>query len=59
MAKSPVYGVIADLGDRAADAIDDETSAGAARAREMARFYRFIDTRMPDLMREWEQLRAE
>jgi hypothetical protein len=25
----------------------------------MARFYRFIDTRMPDLMREWEQLRAE
>ena len=30
MAKSPVYGVIADLGDRAADAIGDEQSAGAA-----------------------------
>ena len=29
MAKSPVYGVIADLGDRAADAIGDEQSAGA------------------------------
>jgi predicted transcriptional regulator len=57
MAKSPVYGVIADLGDRAADAIGDETDAGAARAREMARFYRFIDERMPDLMREWEELR--
>jgi len=25
----------------------------------MARFYRFIDARMPDLMREWEDLRAE
>ena len=57
MAKSPVYGVIADLGDRAADAIGDEADAGAARAREMARFYRFIDERMPDLMREWEELR--
>lgn len=57
MAKSPVYGVIADLGERAADAIGDETAAGAVRAREMARFYRFIDARMPDLMREWEALR--
>ena len=59
MAKSPIYGVIADLGDRAADAIGDETAAGALRAREMARFYRFVDTRMPDLMREWETLRGE
>ncbi|MDR6905440.1 DNA-binding transcriptional ArsR family regulator [Agromyces sp. 3263] len=59
MAKSPIYGVIADLGDRAADAIGDETAAGAVRAREMARFYRFVDTRMPDLMREWETLRGE
>jgi DNA-binding transcriptional ArsR family regulator len=59
MAKSPIYGVIADLGDRAADAIGDESAAGAVRAREMARFYRFVDTRMPDLMREWEQLRGQ
>jgi DNA-binding transcriptional ArsR family regulator len=59
MAKSPIYGVIAELGDRAADAIGDETAAGALRAREMARFYRFVDTRMPDLMREWETLRGE
>ncbi len=58
MAKSPVYGVIAELGDRAADAIGDETAAGAARAREMARFYRFIDSRMPELMREWAELRG-
>ena len=43
----------------AADAIGDEQSAGSLRAREMARFYRFIDARMPDLMREWEELRAE
>jgi hypothetical protein len=50
--------VIADLGDRAADAIDDESAAGAVRAREMARFYRFINARMPELMREWEELRA-
>jgi DNA-binding transcriptional ArsR family regulator len=59
MAKSPVYGVIADLGDRAADAIGDEHSAGSLRAREMARFYRFINARMPDLMREWEELRMQ
>jgi DNA-binding transcriptional ArsR family regulator len=59
MAKSPIYGVIAELGDRAADAIGDETAAGSLRAREMARFYRFVDTRMPDLMREWETLRGE
>jgi DNA-binding transcriptional ArsR family regulator len=59
MAKSPIYGVIAELGDRAADAIGDETAAGAVRAREMARFYRFVDTRMPDLMREWETLRGQ
>jgi DNA-binding transcriptional ArsR family regulator len=59
MAKSPIYGAIADLGDRAADAIGDETAAGAVRAREMARFYRFVDTRMPDLMREWETLRGQ
>ncbi|HEX6365510.1 MAG TPA: MarR family transcriptional regulator [Agromyces sp.] len=57
MAKSPVYGVIAELGDRAADAIGDDSDVGAARAREMARFYRFINGRMPDLMREWEELR--
>ena len=44
-------------GSCAAAAIDDAASAGALRAREMARFYRFIDARMPDLMREWEELR--
>ena len=57
-AKSPVYGVIADLSDRAADAIGDEAAVGARRAREMARFYRFVDSRLPALMREWEELRS-
>jgi DNA-binding transcriptional ArsR family regulator len=57
-AKSPVYGTIADLSDRAADAIGDEAAVGARRAREMARFYRFVDSRLPELMREWEELRA-
>ena len=57
-AKSPVYGTIADLSDRAADAIGDEEAAGARRAREMARFYRFVDSRLPELMREWEELRS-
>jgi hypothetical protein len=57
MAKSTVYGVTAELGDRAADASGDDSDVGAARAREMARFYRFINGRMPDLMREWEELR--
>lgn len=57
LSKSPVYRTIAELGDRAAVAIGDETSAGARRAREMARFYRFVDERMPTLLREWEDLR--
>ncbi|WP_394554245.1 GbsR/MarR family transcriptional regulator [Agromyces sp. MMS24-JH15] len=57
VSKSPVYGVIADLGERAADAIGDDAHPGARRAREMARFYRFVDSRMPELLREWEALR--
>jgi hypothetical protein len=24
----------------------------------MARFYRFIDSRLPELMREWEEIQA-
>ncbi|HEU5223908.1 MAG TPA: MarR family transcriptional regulator [Candidatus Lumbricidophila sp.] len=54
-----VYGTLADLGDRAADALGDEHSAGARRAREMAAFYRFCQTRVPALLAEWEAQRAQ
>ncbi|UOE43769.1 GbsR/MarR family transcriptional regulator [Agromyces larvae] len=54
VSKSSIYGVIADLGDRAADAIGDEAHHGARRARDMARFYRFVEQKMPELLAEWE-----
>jgi predicted transcriptional regulator len=55
--KSPIYGVIADLSERAADAIGDETHSGARRLRDTAGFYRFLDGRMPELLAEWDAMR--
>lgn len=56
--KSPVYGIIAELSDRAADAIDDEQHLGARRLRDTAGFYRFLDGKMPELLAEWDAMRA-
>ncbi|WP_285727113.1 GbsR/MarR family transcriptional regulator [Psychromicrobium xiongbiense] len=56
--KSPVYGVLAGLSDKAVTAIGDAESAQSLRFAEMARFYRFIESRMPDLLAEWETLRG-
>lgn len=55
--KSPIYGIIAELSDRAADAIGDEAHAGAQRLRDTAGFYRFLDGRMPELLAEWDARR--
>jgi predicted ArsR family transcriptional regulator len=55
--KSPIYGVLAGLAESAVGAISDPSSAARARVDEMARFYRFLDARLPELMDEWETLR--
>ena len=56
--KNPVYESLAQLADAAVLALDDPTSLAASRLTEMARFYRFFDERMPQLIAEWEELRA-
>lgn len=56
--KNPVYESLAQLADAAAAALDDPASIAAARLTEMAHFYRFFDERMPQLIAEWEELRA-
>lgn len=54
---TPLYGALAALADRAAVAIDDPSAPASERVDEMARFYRFLEVRLPDLMREWESIR--
>ncbi|HEY1104691.1 MAG TPA: MarR family transcriptional regulator [Agromyces sp.] len=55
--KSSIYSVIAELSERAADAIDDESHAGVRRLRDTAGFYRFLDGKMPELLAEWDAQR--
>jgi hypothetical protein len=56
-AERPIYGALAEFGDAAVAAIDDPESLGSKRSSEMAGFYRFIAGRMPELIREWDELR--
>lgn len=58
MSRGSIYVTLATLAEEAVTAIDDPGSAASARFEEMARFYRFIDARMPVLMDEWERLRS-
>lgn len=52
--ESPIYGVLAAQADAGIAAIDDPSSIATARLDEMARFYRFLSVRMPQLLDEWE-----
>ena len=58
MEKSPIYGLIASQADAGVAAIDDPASVATARFTEMASFYRFMEARLPELLIEWEELRA-
>ncbi|MGA1837725.1 MarR family transcriptional regulator [Herbiconiux sp. 11R-BC] len=51
---SPMYGTLASLAENAAAALDAPGSPAALRVDEMARFYGFLDARLPQLMAEWE-----
>jgi DNA-binding transcriptional regulator GbsR (MarR family) len=55
--KSPLYAALATLAQSAVDAIDEPDSVPSARLSEMAQFYRYLDTRMPQVMDEWEEVR--
>ncbi|MCS5732332.1 GbsR/MarR family transcriptional regulator [Herbiconiux daphne] len=54
---SPMYARLAALAENASAAIGEPASAAKARVDEMARFYRFLDARLPELMAEWEEQR--
>jgi DNA-binding transcriptional regulator GbsR (MarR family) len=51
------YIPMAQLAEAAAESIDDPQSAPAARIREMADFFRFMQRRLPELLDEWEDQR--
>jgi DNA-binding transcriptional regulator GbsR (MarR family) len=55
---SPVYDRLASYIDEIGDAHADDHAA-RERAAEMAEFFRFMARRMPQLIDEWETLRAE
>lgn len=57
MRKSPVYQSLAVLTDAIAEALPAGSAAGA-RVTEMGRFYRFLHSRMPALLDDWERQRA-
>lgn len=55
--QNPVYNRLADLADSTASSLQ-EGSAAKARVNEMGAFYRFLMTRLPGLLDEWEHTRA-
>lgn len=56
--KSPVYDRLAVLIDDIGAAHDDDHAA-RERSTEMSEFFRFMSARMPQIIDEWETLRAE
>jgi len=56
--KNPVFVQMAELSDRALEAIGDPTSPAARRTGEVGSFYRYIDQKMPELLRGWEEQSA-
>ncbi|NUT69628.1 GbsR/MarR family transcriptional regulator [Pseudarthrobacter sp. C4D7] len=56
MRTSPLYEKLAALTDATAGTLP-EGSAARARVADMARFYRFLNSRMPALLDDWERER--
>jgi DNA-binding transcriptional ArsR family regulator len=55
---SPIYGVLADQAEAGLAAVGDPASPATERLRDMAGFYRFIQSRLPEMIAEWELVRA-
>jgi len=51
---SPLYGALGALAEQAVTAMDDAESPATHRVAEMARFYRYLEHRMPAIIEEWE-----
>lgn len=51
---SPLYGALGQLAEAAAVAMDSPGSTATHRVTEMARFYRYLEMRMPAIIEEWE-----
>ena len=51
---SPLYGALGQLAEAAAIAMGSPGSAATHRVTEMARFYRYLEHRMPAIIEEWE-----
>lgn len=51
---SPLYGALGGLAEQAAVAMGSPDSAATHRVTEMARFYRYLEHRMPAIIEEWE-----
>ena len=54
--KSPIYQSLAVLTDAIAESLPAGSAAGS-RVTEMGRFYRFLNSRMPALLDDWERER--
>lgn len=55
---SPLYGVLAAQADAGLAAVGDPSSPATERLADMAGFYRFLQERLPEMIGEWEQVRA-
>jgi hypothetical protein len=55
---SPIYGVLAEQAEAGLAAVGDPASPATERLSDMAGFYRFIQVRLPELIAEWERVRA-
>lgn len=56
--KNATFAAFASIADQAVEAIGDPEAVGARRTAEMAAFFRFFESRMPQLLAEWEETRA-
>ena len=56
---SPIYGVLADQAEAGLGAVGDPDSPATERLRDMAGFYRFLQGRVPEIIAEWETVRAQ
>lgn len=54
---SPLYAALAQLAEAAAVAMDSPGSVATHRVTEMAKFYRYLEHRMPAIIEEWEAQR--
>lgn len=55
---SPLYGALGQLAEAAAIAMDAPGSAATHRVTEMAKFYKYLEQRMPAIIEEWEAERS-